>query len=161
MSPVFLFDMGVVIFVIGSAPGEANGLFSVGEVSDEVVVEELTAIIAIKAEDGEREGFFDVFDLLQDSCFTFAPHGALFCPSGGDIGEIHGIGVHAFCGIAAMSDHIGFEESRMGFVPLIGIDRDLRPLRTAFCRIDGSPFLSRYCTRSWKGIPITVPDIGI
>jgi hypothetical protein len=53
MSPVFLFDMGVVIFVIGAAAGEVDGLFSLGEVSEEVVVEEFGAVIAVEAEEGK------------------------------------------------------------------------------------------------------------
>ena len=64
MSPVFLFDMSIVIFVIGSASGELYWLFSFGKVSLEVIVEELPSIIAIEAEEGKREGLFDVFDLL-------------------------------------------------------------------------------------------------
>ena len=34
--PVFLFYMGIVIFVIGPASGELDGLFSFGKVSLEV-----------------------------------------------------------------------------------------------------------------------------
>ena len=112
MSPVLLFHMGVIIFVIGSASGELDGLFSVGEVSEEVIVEELAAIIAIKAVDGEREGFFDVLNLFQDTRLAFSPYCPLLCPASSDIGEVKGIGVHSLRGIAAMSDHIGFEESR-------------------------------------------------
>ena len=112
MSPVLLFHMCVVVFMIGSASGELDGLFSVGEVPEEVIVEELAAVIAIKAEDGKREGFFDVFDLFQDTRLAFSPYCPLFCPAGSDIGEVKGIGVHSLRGIATMSDHIGFEESR-------------------------------------------------
>ena len=111
MSPVFLFDVGVVIFVISPASGELDGLFSFGKVSLEVIVEELASIIAIEAEDGEREGFFDVFDLFQYSCFALSPYGTLFGPAGSDIYEIDGIGEHTGEGIATMSDSIGFEEA--------------------------------------------------
>ena len=111
MSPVFLFYMGIVIFVIGSASGELDGLFSFGKVPLEVIVEELTAVITIEAEDGEWEGFFDVFDLFQDSCFALSPYGTLFGPAGGNIYEVDGICVHSGGGIATMSDCIGFEEA--------------------------------------------------
>ncbi|MCX5905713.1 MAG: hypothetical protein NTY64_00585, partial [Deltaproteobacteria bacterium] len=63
------------------------------------------------AEDGEWEGFLDVFDLFQDPCFALAPDGTLFCPAGGDIYEVDGIGEHSGGGIAAMGYGIGFEES--------------------------------------------------
>ena len=36
MRPVFLFDVGVVVFVIGSAFGELDRLFSLGKVFFEV-----------------------------------------------------------------------------------------------------------------------------
>ena len=67
MRPVFLFDVGVVIFVVSTRTGELYGLFSLSEVPQEVVVEELGAIVGIKAQEGEREGFFDIFELLHRS----------------------------------------------------------------------------------------------
>ena len=87
-----------------------------------MLVEELTSVITIEAEDGEWEGFFDVFDLFQDPCFAFSPDGALFGPAGGDIYEVDGVGKHSGGGVAAMSDGIGFEEAGASFVPLIGFD---------------------------------------
>ena len=54
MGPVFLFDMGVIVFVVGSASGELDGLFSFGKVSLEVIIEELPAIVSIEPEDRER-----------------------------------------------------------------------------------------------------------
>jgi len=64
MSPVFLFDMGVVLFVVGAATGELDGLFSEGEVAEEVVVEEFASVIGVEAEEGEREREFDMADLI-------------------------------------------------------------------------------------------------
>ena len=75
------------------------------------MVEELTAVIAIEAEDGEGEGFFDVFDLFQDTCFTLSPDGALFGPAGGDIDKVDGVNIYSGGGLAAMGDRIGFEEA--------------------------------------------------
>jgi hypothetical protein len=83
------------------------------------------AVIAIEAEEREREGFFDVFDLFQDAGFARSPDGALFSPSGGDVNEVDGIGVHTGGGGAAVGDGIRFEETRTGFIPLIGFDGDL------------------------------------
>src|SRR5271157_2517707 len=103
--------MCIVIFVIGSASGELDGLFSFGKVSLEVIVEELASIITIEAEHREREYFFYVFNLFQDACFTLSPYGTLFGPAGGNIYEVNGIGVHSGDGIAAMSNRIGFEEA--------------------------------------------------
>ena len=41
MSPVFLFDVGVIVFVIGPASGKTDGVLSMREVAVEVVIEEL------------------------------------------------------------------------------------------------------------------------
>jgi len=108
--PVFLLDVGVVIFVVGPASCELDGLFSFGKVSQEVIVEELASVIAIEAEDWEREDFFNVFDLFQDPGFSFSPDCTLFSPPGSDIDEIYGVDVHSRGGITTMSDRIGFEE---------------------------------------------------
>ena len=53
MGPVFLFDMSVIIFVVGSGASKLDTVFSLFKMSQEVIIEELTAIVAIKAEQGE------------------------------------------------------------------------------------------------------------
>ncbi|HOU69443.1 MAG TPA: hypothetical protein PKW49_12860, partial [Paludibacteraceae bacterium] len=45
MRPVFLFDVGVVVFVIGPAACKVYGLFSLGEMTKKVIIEKLTAIV--------------------------------------------------------------------------------------------------------------------
>jgi len=94
VGPVFLFDVGVVVFVVGAGASELGGLFSLGEVFEEVIIEELASVIAIEAAKGEGQGSFDVFDLLEDVGFTFSPDGSLFGPTGGNIDAIQGIGEH-------------------------------------------------------------------
>ena len=125
MGPVFLFDMGVVFVVVGAAAGELDGLFFLGEVTVEVVVEEFASVIGVEVEQGEREELFDMADLLDDAGFAFAPDGSLFGPAGGDIDDIEGISEHAGEGIAAVGDGVSFEESGAGFIPLVGLDGDL------------------------------------
>jgi len=53
VGPVFLFDVGVVVFVVGAGAGEVDGLFSLGEVTEKVVVEEFRAVVAVEAEEGK------------------------------------------------------------------------------------------------------------
>ena len=125
VGPVFLFDMGVVLFVVGAAAGELDGFFSLGEMVVEVVVKEFGAVIAVEAEEGEGQRFFDIFDLGEDTGFSFAPGGALFVPGGGDVDAVDGVGEHAGEGIAAVGDGVGFEEAGAGFIRLVGLDRDL------------------------------------
>ena len=127
VGPVFLFDVSIVLFVVGAAAGKLDGIFSLGEVAEEVVVEEFGAVIAVEAEEGERERGFDVMDLFEDAGFSFAPYGSLFGPACGDIDGVEGVGEHASEGITAVGNRIGFEETGPGFIPLIGLDRYLFP----------------------------------
>ena len=64
MSPVFLFDMGVVLIVVRAAAGELDGMCSLGEVAEKVVVKEFASVIGVEAEEGEREREFDVSGLV-------------------------------------------------------------------------------------------------
>jgi hypothetical protein len=125
MGPVFLFDVGVIVFVVGTASGEADGLFSLDKVSQEVVIEEFGAIVRIEAKQGEGQGSFDIFDLFQDVTFSLTPEGPLFGPSGGDIDAVQGIGEGTREGLPAMGDGIGFEEAGVRLVPLVGLDGDM------------------------------------
>ena len=49
MAPVFLFDMGVVVFLVWSRPGELHSWFVIGEVPDQVMVEELGAVVTVES----------------------------------------------------------------------------------------------------------------
>jgi len=90
-----------------------------------VIIEEFASIVAIKAKQGERQGLFDLFDLIEGIGFPFAPDGALFGPTGGNVDTVESIGEHTGEGVTAMGDGIGFEKAGFGFVPLIGFDGDL------------------------------------
>ena len=122
MGPVFLFYVGIIVFVIGSAAGESYRMFSLGKVSEEVVLKELRSVVAIEAEKGEGQQGFDVFDLFEDAMFSLAPYRSLFRPAGGDIDAVKSIDKHSGKGFSAMGDGIGFEESRAGLIPLVGVD---------------------------------------
>ena len=90
-----------------------------------MIIEELATIVAIEAKQGEGQSLFDLFDLFEGVGFPFAPDGPLFGPAGGNIDAINRIGEHTGEGLSAMGDGVGFEEAGLGFVPLIGFDRDL------------------------------------
>jgi hypothetical protein len=63
--------------------------------------------------------------LFEDAGFPFSPDGSLFGPSGSDIDGVDGVGEGSGQRIPAMGDGIGLDESRTGFVPLVGLDGDL------------------------------------
>ena len=112
MGPVFLFDVGVIIFVVGAGAGDLDWLLAVLEVADEVPIEEFRAVVAVKAEEMERDAGFDVLELFYDIDLAFAPNGALFGPSGSDIGGVERIDEITGQRDTAMSDGVGFEEPR-------------------------------------------------
>ena len=64
VGPVFLFDVSVVLFVVGAAAGEVDGFFSLGEVAVEVVVEEFGSVVAVENEEGKGKRGFDIMDLF-------------------------------------------------------------------------------------------------
>jgi len=50
MRPVFLFNVGIVVFVISPATGEVHRFFAVYKMALEMIIEKLAAIVGIKAE---------------------------------------------------------------------------------------------------------------
>ena len=73
MRPVFLFDMGVVVFFIRSRSGELHSWFVLGEVSAPVMVEELGAVITIEPLEFKGQIGFDVLDLFDDTGGAVVP----------------------------------------------------------------------------------------
>ncbi|MBI3312986.1 MAG: hypothetical protein HYZ83_01970 [Candidatus Omnitrophica bacterium] len=55
MSPVFAFDVSVVVGVVRPGAGVLDRDFSVEEITHESLVEKLVAVVAIEAENGERQ----------------------------------------------------------------------------------------------------------
>lgn len=127
MGPVFLFDMGIIVLVIGSASGELDGAFSLGKVSEEMVVEEFRSVIAIKAKQGEGKRLFDMVDLFENPGLPLSPDCPLLAPASGDIDAVNGVGEHARQEWATVGHRIGFEEPGARFIPLVGLDGDMLP----------------------------------
>jgi len=84
--------MGVIVLMIGPASGKLHGLISLVKVPHKMPIQELPAIIGVKPKQRERQGVFDILDLLKDLCFAFAPDRSLFCPAGSNIHGVYGIG---------------------------------------------------------------------
>ena len=125
VGPVFLFDMSVVIFLVRPGASEIHGAVSIGKIADEMVVEELGAVITIEGQQWKGQRVFNVRHFFEDITRAFVPHGTAFGPGGMDIGHDKAPGEIARKAVAAVSDSIGFHETRAGDVPVVGTDRDL------------------------------------
>ena len=120
MGPVFLFYVGVVIFMICSATGKLYGMFSLfGKVLQEVIVEELAAVVAVEAEKEEGQGFLNILKPR----FPLTPHSSLFRPAGSNVHAIEGEGEHACHRSATVGNRISLQKTGTGFIPLICLDR--------------------------------------
>ena len=112
MGPVLLFYVGVIVFVVGTTAGKGNRFLPSREVPEEVIIEELGAVIAVKTENLKGKLLFNVPDLFKDPCFSLSPYGPLFCPPRGDIDKINGEGEHPCHGLPAVCHRIGFKIPR-------------------------------------------------
>ena len=117
--------MRVVVLFVGSGSGELDRSRSLLEVSDQVPLEELGAVITIEAKDGKGQRGFDGDQLFQDATLAFAPDRALFSPAGGDIGNVEGEDERPGHGVIAVSHGIGLKEPGPRLIPLVGFDGDV------------------------------------
>lgn len=152
VGPVFLLDMGIVILVIGSASRKLNRTPSIGEVTYQVVIEELGSVVAVEATDRKGKHCFHVRDLFKDASLTLAPDSTLLGPSRGDIDKVDGIDIHAGGGFPAMSHRVGLKEARPRFVPLVGGNGDLLSQQRSRLGCRSSPL----CVLASDGLQETV-----
>ena len=125
VSPVFLFDMGVVVLVVSSAPCKLYTLVSCRKVSEEMIIEELRTVIGVESQQRERKGCLDVLYLLQHICFTFTPYSPLFGPTGSDVYTIYCERKHAGHRGTAVSHSVSLQEPLTGFISLVCLYRYL------------------------------------
>ena len=97
----------------------------IGEIAQQMLVEEFRAVVAIEAFQRERQQVLDGLNLFQDALRAFVPGGPAFGPAGDDVG--HGQTPDEIAGqrIAAVGHGIGFDEARLSFVPVMSANRNL------------------------------------
>jgi hypothetical protein len=113
---VFLLDIAVVVLVIGPTAGEGD--FLVFTVLFEVGVDELGAIVAVKAEEREGEPGADGGESVKDMTTGLIFRGFRLGPACGHIGQGECLAKVPVGTPAVMSDQVGFAEARTGIVPL-------------------------------------------
>ncbi len=81
--PVLLLDVGAVVLVPGTGPGESDPVLEAE--LEELVVDELTAVIRIDADDGKRKDSQDVLQGREDVFLCLVRHGPVHRPAGRNI----------------------------------------------------------------------------
>ena len=99
-SPVLLLDVGVVVLLVGSGPSEGDVLLLA--IGKEVVVDELAAVVRIRAQQGEGEGLADLVDGAHHPLLALAQEGASGYPPGGDVNGAEGVEILTFSSVAAV-----------------------------------------------------------
>jgi hypothetical protein len=121
---VFLFDIATVVLAVW--PTASKGDLEVVAEAQQVVIDELAAIVRVDAEQGKREIVFNGVESLYDPALGFITHSAGFCPSWGDIGGVEALDEVTIGGAAVMSDQIDLKEARCFLVPFfVGSDGDM------------------------------------
>ena len=87
MRPVLLLHAGIVILVVGARSGEVDPVWFIREIPLQVVVEELTAVIDGKTEQGKRELLFHVPHLFHHTGGPLVPNGPVLRPAAEYIGK--------------------------------------------------------------------------
>ena len=82
---VFLLDVGVVVFVIGTGAGDVDGRDAVAPEGEEVPVEELGAVVAVHAQKWEWKAVFHGLKGGSGGVLTFVPGGLLLGPTGANV----------------------------------------------------------------------------
>lgn len=113
---VFLFDVAVIVFAVGTTAGEGD-VFMLA-VLPEVFVNELAAIVAVNAQEGKREVGAACGDGLKHVAPGLVFRDSRFGPGGGDIGKGQGEGEDAVGTSAVMTDKISLAEARADIVPV-------------------------------------------
>ncbi len=123
--PVLLLDVPVVVFVVGARPCEADCFWPLLEVAHQMPVEELAAVIAVEAFDGEGQRGFHFARGFHDAVRSFVPHGAQARPAAVDVGVGHAPDETALQRASAVRHGVGFKEPGPGDVPVVGANRDV------------------------------------
>ncbi|MGH7265730.1 MAG: hypothetical protein ACREMB_12895, partial [Candidatus Rokuibacteriota bacterium] len=122
--PVLLLDVGAVVLLIGAAAGEGDPQPLAVLVED--AVDELRAVVAVEAEQGDRQLLAHVLDRAADPPLALPPDRVELDPAAGDVDGAEGVEVEALGARAAVGDQIDLEESGASVVPVReGPDRDL------------------------------------
>jgi len=113
---VLLLDVAVVVFVIGPAAGKGDLLLETVPV--ELIIDELTAVVRVQAEQPEGEVALDLLESVEDIGLGLIFQGFHLHPCRGDIGEGEGLGVLAKACSPVVGNEVRFAEAWTCVVPV-------------------------------------------
>ena len=125
MGPVFLFDMSIVVFLVGSATSELDVFLMA--ISPEVMVNEFRAVVGVYGLEGEGQSLTDLPEGQEDAGFAFAHDGSGFHPTGEDVRKVKRPQELSGSALAAMGDQVYLDRARAVHAPGLGLDGDLVP----------------------------------
>ena len=125
MCPVLLFYVPIVILVVGTRAGELNSRGALGEVAHQMMVQELTPIVAIKSQHLEWQGGFNLWGGCHDACCTFVKHRSISGLTAVNVRVGHTPDEVAFQARAAVRYGVGLQISGAVYVPVVVANRDL------------------------------------
>ncbi len=123
VGPVLLLDVGVVVLLVGPTAGELDAVGPA--VADQLVVEELAAVVRIDALQTKGQIQAHLLEGRDDPRLPFAEHGSSLGPGGVDIREIEGMSELPLRTAARVRDQVDLGETRAGDIPVVGLDRDV------------------------------------
>lgn len=124
MGPVVLFEMGIIILLARSRGSEVYAFGVVLKVAYEVMVEELGAIVTIKALEFKRQIVFNARYLFRYAISAFVPGCQALGPTAVIVSHGETPDEVSRKAIATVGDGICFHKSRLSDIPGMGTDRD-------------------------------------
>src|SRR5690606_36704009 len=121
---VFLLHVRLVVLVVGAGARLEDLHLALGEVGDDMPVEELSSVVGVDALQGEGQGGLDAAEGFADAMLPAVPGHARLGPARGDVGEGHRPSEVAFHRAAAEGDGIRLGPARFGHRPALRPDRD-------------------------------------
>lgn len=89
------------------------------------MVEELRAVVAVKAKDRECDSLLNIPDLEQDSLRALSPDSTVLGPTGKNVGKSKAEDEITSHGIAAMCNRISLKITGPRHIPVVRLDRNL------------------------------------
>jgi hypothetical protein len=121
--PVLLLDVRVVVFLIGTPARELNALRLA--VAVQMRVDEFGPVVRIDAAQSKRQLALQDRDPFLHPDLAFPQDGTGFHPGGVNVRHVERLRKIPVGALPGVTDQVHFGESRLGHVPVIGLDRDV------------------------------------